>query len=327
MHNFFGCMWIAGAAAAALLAMIIVVETRRMRKARNWPSTLGTVTANGVGARKKKPGETGHYYAQTEGYNNPFVEYEFEVAGRKYFGWRITVGVQPSHGEAAAILAQFPVGASVTVYYDPADPHMAVLEREFPRWMWKVFGWILLLLLGVPPLAWLLLPPLFFNSVAWLRPHLANPGSAEFVTVLIGIGLVVVVFAIGCTGIVWQACRWPVTRGRIVSSGARSFQFSSGEGSSSTRYKPNVAYTYEVNGQQYSGSKVNYDLLASGMSQSYAQQIAAKYKVGQEVTVYYNPKNPADSMLNPHARWHYFPWLVALCILGLAWAIATGNVR
>jgi hypothetical protein len=311
MHNFFGCMWLAGAAAAAMLIFIAIVESRRMRKARNWPTAVGTVTASSVQGRE----------------NKPFVEYEFEVAGQKYRSSRITMGEPPSQGEAASILARYPVGASVTVYYDPADPHMATLERAFPRWVWKVVGWIVLLLVGVPPLAWLLFPPLFFNSVLWLRPHLVNPGSAEWVSALLGIGLVVVVFSIGCTGVVWQACRWPTTRGRVVSTGVRSFEFSSGEGSSSTRYKPNVVYRYEVNSQQYSGDKVNYDLLASGMSESYAQKIAAQYQVGQEVTVYYNPKNPADSMLNPQARWHYIPWVVAACIFGLAWAIATGVVQ
>ena len=75
-----------------------------------------------------------------------------------------------------------------------------------------------------------------------------------------------------------------------------------------------------------SGDRVTYGLLRSGMSQRYARGIAAKYKVGSDVTVYHNPKNHGDSLLNPHARWHYFPWLVAACIFALVWAIATGKV-
>jgi len=230
MHQFFGCTWIAGAAFASMLIVVIVVERRKLSKTRSWPSAVGTVTASGVRARKQKPGDTGYTSGGPEVVNDPFVDYEFEVAGRKYRGWRITLDEQPSQGELEAILAQFPVGASVTVYYDPADPHMAVLERDFPWWMWKVLGCFLLLFLGCPPLAWLLFPPLYFNAVAWLRPHLANPGSAELVAALVGIGLVVVLFAIGCTGVVWQARRWPGTRGRIVASGVTAFEFSSGEG-------------------------------------------------------------------------------------------------
>ena len=41
MHEFFGCTWIAGAAAALFLIVVIVVETRPMRKARSWASALG----------------------------------------------------------------------------------------------------------------------------------------------------------------------------------------------------------------------------------------------------------------------------------------------
>ena len=41
---------------------------------------------------------------------------------------------------------------------------------------------------------------------------------------------------------------------------------------------------------------------------------------------YYNPKSPGDAMLSPYTRWHYFPWLLAAVVFGVAWVIATGKL-
>ena len=62
------------------------------------------------------------------------------------------------------------------------------------------------------------------------------------------------------------------------------------------------------------------------MGEHTARKIANQYKVGSEVKVHYNPKNPGDAMVNPGTRWVYFPWLLAAAILIVAWAIATGRV-
>ncbi len=61
------------------------------------------------------------------------VKYEYEVNGQLYVGDRVNIGpmqksVNPRKSQE--ILARYPVGGNVTVYYNPANPQEAVLERE-----------------------------------------------------------------------------------------------------------------------------------------------------------------------------------------------------
>ena len=107
-----------------------------LRQARRWPSTAGTVIASGVQARQKKPGDPGYNFGDAEVSNEPRVEYQYRVGKRKYRGRRITIGEKTSGFELEAILARYPVGAAVTVYYDPANPQTAVLERDLPAGVW-----------------------------------------------------------------------------------------------------------------------------------------------------------------------------------------------
>jgi len=55
------------------------------------------------------------------------------VAGQEYKGDKITFGFTQGYGnyaKAQAALARYPLGAQVTVYYNPANPTDAVLERK-----------------------------------------------------------------------------------------------------------------------------------------------------------------------------------------------------
>ena len=61
----------------------------------------------------------------------PTVEYRYEVDGVSYRGDAITVGPMVLFnwkGPATRVIKQFPVGASVTVYVDAANPQRALLQ-------------------------------------------------------------------------------------------------------------------------------------------------------------------------------------------------------
>jgi len=66
----------------------------------------------------------------------PVVEYQYEVDGVSYRGDTIVVGplVQFNwKGPATRVIERFPVGASVTVYVDPANPRRASLQPSVDR--------------------------------------------------------------------------------------------------------------------------------------------------------------------------------------------------
>jgi hypothetical protein len=305
----------------ALIIVALVVKQWEVRKAKRWPSTTGKVIASRIASSTKEPGDAASF-GERNVTNEPYVEYEYHVEGQRFRNTRITIGEKTSEYELEAILARYPVGTAVTVYYDPANPQKAVLERDiFTSTMWLGFGCLMLFFIGGPLVAAFL----YFNGLDWLRPHLANPKHAPFVTALTGFGLVVLLFAAAFTKMVWQAASWPIAPGRIISSNVESY-LDDTDGPPRTQYRARVLYTYEVHGRQYTGDRLSLGLTISGTLSRLAQRTASRYPVGHSVDVYYNPDNPSDSLLHPHSRWHYLLWLIGIGILTFAWAVATGRV-
>jgi hypothetical protein len=282
------------------------------------------VIASRVQSRRNRPGDPGYDFHDTEVSNQPLVEYEYTVGGKKYRCSRIDVGEMISGSELETVLSRYPIGAEVTVYYDPADPSKALLERELPRKVFWAVGCVLALVLGAP----LVVVLTYSGAVGWLESHLADKSHAPFVAAAGGFGLVALLMAVGMCGYVLRASRWPTTRGRVIASGAEEFRArpQPDDRVRRTMYKPSVVYEYEVNGRRYTGDRLTLGVVASATFPWAARRTAAKYPVGREVTVYYDPNSPGESVLRPWSWFHLIPPLVAAGILALAWAVATGRM-
>jgi hypothetical protein len=125
-----------GIAGAALLG-VALYQYLRGERAKSWPTAQGTVTRSGVrqGTSKDSDGDSSvvHY---------PDVEYTYSAAGQEMSSERIGVG--PGHsmsqGAAERIAARYPLGARVTVFYDPAKPDYGVLEAGARPMVVLAFG-------------------------------------------------------------------------------------------------------------------------------------------------------------------------------------------
>jgi len=86
---------------------------------------------------------------------------------------------------------------------------------------------------------------------------------------------------------------WLSTTGQVLMSTVQSRR----SGRSISTY-PVVVYQYQVNGKAYQSQtiKAGEQFLNVRMT-GQAQTTAARYLIGAEVTVYYNPANPAESAL------------------------------
>ena len=91
--------------------------------AQSWPSTTGKVLMSSV--QSSHSGNSHSTY--------PVVVYQYEVHGKTYQSQTIKAGEQYLNvrvmGQAQATVARYPIGASVTVYYNPANPAESALER------------------------------------------------------------------------------------------------------------------------------------------------------------------------------------------------------
>jgi hypothetical protein len=120
-------------AAPFLLVVLFLfyIAFRSSRKAdvsKDWPTTMGRVITATVEQRRSSSSEGGY---STSHY--PQVIYEYTVNGQKYMGSKINFGMEVGYGWAGMaerIIAKYPVGGMVQVYYDPGDPIQAVLERS-----------------------------------------------------------------------------------------------------------------------------------------------------------------------------------------------------
>lgn len=109
----------------AALAMFGVIwalfETASARASEHWPRTLGSIVTSGVSV-------------EHDGYGRRYavdILYRYVVDGHEYTCDRVRFGgfwLFNWRRSADTLTKRFPVGASVTVAYDPAKPSRGVLE-------------------------------------------------------------------------------------------------------------------------------------------------------------------------------------------------------
>lgn len=139
--------------ACGLIALAAgVVGYSATRRMAGWPSAPGRVVLSET--------YTGEFRGRALRYAPAVrVAYEYTVDSQAFTGERVGQGPVPleaASAESQRLLRDYPAGAAVTVYYDPADPASAVLERDPPAGTFAAAGWLFVLGLAVLGLRWLL---------------------------------------------------------------------------------------------------------------------------------------------------------------------------
>jgi hypothetical protein len=96
----------------------------------SWPSVTGSVIAASVRQEVTQgDADSGDSVSYT-----PLVQYEYQVGAETCQGSRLAFQETgyASHKKAFKVVEAFAAGSPVRVYYDPADPRSAVLERKAP---------------------------------------------------------------------------------------------------------------------------------------------------------------------------------------------------
>ena|SRR3989338_1025260 len=117
---------------------------------------------------------------------------------------------------------------------------------------------------------------------------------------------------------------WPSAQGKIILSKTRCRVLGKLGGarvlSSSIWYRANIKYIFSVIGFDYTGSQI---FLNDGWSGNATKihVLLNKYPNEKQVTVYYNPNNPGDCVLEVNQPPEYFVWCcgtIVVCSLLLA---------
>lgn len=123
----------------------------------------------------------------------------------------------------------------------------------------------------------------------------------------------------------WQvkvASHWLPTPGKIVSARvvartvASISNDSSTRGASETRNFPEIAFDYEVNGKKFHGTRYS---IRENLGNFEIPETMARYPKGANVTVFYDPKNPANAVIErtmPDGAFSFMIYLSAGLIIG-----------
>ncbi len=108
---------------------------RRLMRANAWPVVPGQVTVSRVEERAATgDGSNRRSYAAV-------IEFRYEVGDLHFSSRQVALGLTTSGSRSAAekVVARYPLGATVEVHYDPANPSEAALENPTGL-SWLLFG-------------------------------------------------------------------------------------------------------------------------------------------------------------------------------------------
>ena len=91
-------------------------------QSRGWPVTDGTIQESSVEICPRTSRDTGTTYTR-----EPRIRYTYFVDDREWKGSQVDPEVYRSTN-VDEVMARYPVGKAVNVYYNPVDPSMACLE-------------------------------------------------------------------------------------------------------------------------------------------------------------------------------------------------------
>ncbi len=309
-----GWLLLMGAVMIGLLIFATLYQYRIDRNAQGWTKTRGRIRSSRVVARKvRKSGERG-----SEMRNFAEISYEYLVPGEEKprRSSRVHLGHDPGNVDVGETVARYQAGADVDVFFNPAKPSEAALERDAPEGVYQTLVIFILCCIG----AWLAFAFGTDGLVDAVTERIPKPGNMWAVGLFGGAGAFLGLIALTLRHELHATRAWKVTWGRIESAEVESFMARSASRLPRwTRlYTPLIAYSYSVGGQRYTGSRIRLGGMAFLSRDFWARRQASAYKVGAPVEVYYDPQNPTSAVLERRSVGLGWLWGVVVALFVLA---------
>jgi hypothetical protein len=116
------------------------------------------------------------------------------------------------------------------------------------------------------------------------------------------------------------SAKWPRTEGKILASSVETID---GEYPS---YVPRVEYEYVVDGRNYRSRKLRCSFWSSSFK-SRARRIAAAYRPGDPVAVWYDPEKPSRAVLQTGGSVGLLAAILAVSVIGPGLAFLFRNAH
>jgi len=287
------CLLISGAMLFNLLRM-----RRQMRAAESWDTAEGVITVSEV---RQPPA----HVSDDQNDASPVIRYRYRAGGQELESDRVRIGGQPltTRVLAARQVAGYPVGARVDVYVDPNDPKNALLEpgeqsNIVAQLAFTItFGFIAAVLIA--------------HVIAGRVLYTGN-GVPLFAFALPGIAILAAAF--GVTSFVraqrlaGASARWPTVPGTVTASTVIEEEIEEKRSDDKSiirkirRYQVDLRYAYQVGKRDFVGTTENWGWTGIYGLRELAEKAAGQYSQGQPVTVYYDPEQPRNAVLDPESR-------------------------
>ncbi len=307
---FIGMMPIGG------LAVAIAVKYIQVQRARSWIGIPGKIISSKSVRRKVERSLSASNDQDHEIRNFAEITYAYKVGTQTLQGSKLSIAADLGNSEVAEKLARYKTGSKVTVYYNPAQPSEAVIERDLSEGSFK-YGLLLVSGLTAVLFAAVFGAELLTNV---LRRELPTPRNAPLVVFMLVFALVLARFAFVLRRQAASVSGWGHTTGAIVASEAETFDAAQARlgGPRSKLIRQRVTYRYAVAGVDYMSDRVSFGARTSSSLRALEQSIVRRYPVGASVPVFYDPANPSEAVLERGARLLWLMWGSAALFAGAA---------
>lgn len=225
------------------------------------------------------------------------LRFRYQVNGTDYQTDLIYVGQTAGSGDASEAelrRLRYPLGARLTVYYDPAEPWVATVHPGFQAdVLWLPGAGLAFILPGI-------------MALAFLRSGSSSGfkfGLVLFTLIFMTIGAIMLFYGGRELYRGHASLDWPTAKGAIVyslrdSSTSKTRDEETGEVETTTTHAARVICKYTVDGQVYYSNVRRFGQLA-GSDAQWADNVKRLYPEGREVTVWYRPQDPELATLEP----------------------------
>jgi hypothetical protein len=270
----------------------------QMKAAESWNRVEGVIIASEV----KQPSA---HVSDDLNDASPIIRYRYRADGQDLESDRIKIGGQPltTRVLAGRLVARYPVGARVDVHVDPNDPKNALLEPGQPGNLAALFAFTITFAVVAAILA--------AHAIAGHVLY-AGKGVPLFAFALPALALLAAVFSVvsfvRSRRLASASARWPTVAGTVTTSDVIEEEIEDTGNSDKSiirkihRYQLDLRYAYQVGKRDFVGTAANWGWTAVYGLRELAEKAAGQYRPGQPVTVYYDPAQPGNAVLEPDSR-------------------------
>jgi hypothetical protein len=316
--------WLLCGVLAAFYGLVMTAVTSKyleVRRVRSWLPATGKIVSSQSEARTvtRHTSQPGAATESREIRNFAAVRYTFNVNGRRVEGTRIGIADDPGNFQVAEKLHLYPVGKTVTVYYDQNRPENCVLERDMPERAFQV-AFLVGALFGV---GGLFLIFALSGGYAHLVKLGADPRQLSSVLFVTFMSLMALRFAFVFHQQGAATFKWPSAPGKILSSGVEAVKVRVAREVifnwiRATAFRSRTIYVYEVDGVSYQCDRISFGFQTLATFRLFVKRGAAKFAPGQPVEVYYNPAAPEQAVLRRGAEGAIIIYLTAGALILMA---------